>query len=230
MTDQVCPYKDLPTQVKDIQRADGTGKLAWGKYCLDFGGNIRDPSKHDPAFLQAFITDYQQGKIILDATTAAAVETKPTSALADLIKEGQRASPAFKQAWSVYQNYRNAKMNDPALAGKDVLIEFLEFSSQQALNVMYMNGGYSRGGGGVMPPTKRVKTGPVSTGDPVKDALIEKIKQFQRTGEEQRQAWSYFCDEQMGKKRDPACYDNETLQYFLSSSGITASTTTSTWE
>merc|ERR1712224_472104 len=53
------------------------------------------------------------------------------------------------------------------------------------------------------PPAKRQKGQPVNTGDPQKDALIEKIKAFQRCGEEQRQAWWNFAEAQPGKHRDP---------------------------
>merc|ERR1711935_1253268 len=47
---------------------------------------------------------------------------------------------------------------------------------------------------GTEPAAKRQKGMPVSTGDPYKDSLVEKVKAFQRCGEEQKQAWWSFAD------------------------------------
>lgn len=62
--------------------------------------------------------------------------------------------------------------------------------------------------------------GPVSTGDPQKDGMVEKIKAFQRSGEENKQAWWAFCDEHCGGKRDPARHEMAELHAFISQYGI----------
>merc|ERR1719401_1005603 len=68
---------------------------------------------------------------------------------------------------------------------------------------------------------KRPRTMPaVSSGDPQKDVLVEKIKAFQRSGETQKQAWAAFCLEQPGNFRDPARHDISTLQMFMNGYGI----------
>mmetsp|Transcript_40166 Transcript_40166/g.63765 ORF Transcript_40166/g.63765 Transcript_40166/m.63765 type:complete len:338 (-) Transcript_40166:15-1028(-) len=71
-----------------------------------------------------------------------------------------------------------------------------------------------------MPAAKRQKGMPASTGDPYKDALVEKIKEFQRCGDEQKQAWWNFADSHHGKFRDPARLEVPALQMFLSTYGI----------
>merc|ERR1719148_478307 len=67
----------------------------------------------------------------------------------------------------------------------------------------------SDGGWGEEPAAKRQKAAPVSSGDPQKDALVDAVKNFQRSGEAQKQAWWTFCDSQEGKNRDPARYDTD---------------------
>jgi len=42
------------------------------------------------------------------------------------------------------------------------------------------------------------------TGDPIKDALVDKIKSLQRCGEVAKQAWGAFSESQEGKNRYPA--------------------------
>lgn len=52
------------------------------------------------------------------------------------------------------------------------------------------------------------------------DDPIEKIKAFQRSGQEQKQAWWDFCDSQPGKNRDPARYTVDILQGFVQEHSI----------
>lgn len=58
------------------------------------------------------------------------------------------------------------------------------------------------------------------SGDFVKGELIKKIKEFQKSGEEQKQTWWAFCDSQGGGNRDPARHETEVLQGFLAEQGI----------
>jgi len=300
--------EQLVHQVKEIQRNDVSGKMAWWKYADEQGGSIRDPAKHEPSFLEYFINQYRAGLL----------PTGPTEAgkLGELFKDGQRNSPSFRQAWETFTRHKNLRMNDPTKNDKDTLIGFLEYLGQQGMMAMSMmdggssdggvkggygkmdsgygkgmdagygmdasygkgmdasygkgmgasygkgmdasyggygkgmdscygkgmDGGYGKGmdgsyggfggygnvdqswggmqsqgggwggnGGWGEPANKKPKMG---TGDPQKDALVEKIKAFQRSGEEQKQAWWSFCDQQQAKFRDPARQDIETLQMF----------------
>merc|ERR1740129_1186637 len=60
----------------------------------------------------------------------------------------------------------------------------------------------------------------VSSGEPSKDQLVFKVKAFQRSSEEQKQAWWTHCDTSLAGVRDPARHDATTLQAFLSSHGV----------
>mmetsp|Transcript_122768 Transcript_122768/g.342073 ORF Transcript_122768/g.342073 Transcript_122768/m.342073 type:complete len:253 (+) Transcript_122768:133-891(+) len=59
-----------------------------------------------------------------------------------------------------------------------------------------------------------------TTGDPVKDALVARIKAYQRSSEDARVHWSAHCDQQLGGVRDPARHDVNTLQMFIASYGV----------
>jgi len=73
-----------------------------------------------------------------------------------------------------------------------------------------------KGGGG---PMKKAK---FSSGDASFDALVEKVKQFQRSGDKQKEAWWSFCDAVDGKNRDPARHEAHVLETFLSDYGFMA--------
>jgi len=54
----------------------------------------------------------------------------------------------------------------------------------------------------------------VSSGDPVKDALVETIKSFQSSCQEVCHTWFTFCEKE-GSTRDPARYPVDVLQQFV---------------
>jgi len=49
-----------------------------------------------------------------------------------------------------------------------------------------------------------------------KDALVSRIKAYQRSGEEPKQQWWLFCDTQLSGIRDPSRHDVEVLEQFIS--------------
>jgi len=55
-----------------------------------------------------------------------------------------------------------------------------------------------------------------------KAALVDQVKQIQRTDEEAKQQWWTFCDEQLGGIKDPNRHDAGVLQQFLASIGAAA--------
>jgi len=226
---------DLVQQVKDIQRNDPDGKQAYIKYCDEYGNSVRDPAKHDAAFLQYFVQQYNSGAYAGMAATVPAGFSGGKGdgkggGLAELFKEGQRGAPNFKEAWSTFQSM-NGGMGDPHKAGKDTLVSFLEFACQQTimnmkmLAPMGMMGGKGCGKGewggnawGGEPMAKKPRV-PVSTGNPAKDVLVEKIKTFQRSSEANKEAWGAFCAEH-GNIRDPARHEEHVLQVFITGYGI----------
>ncbi|CAK0905837.1 unnamed protein product [Prorocentrum cordatum] len=48
-------------QIKKMQRSDPAAKAQWYTYCEVFGGNVRDPARHEDAFLRDFATQYRNG-------------------------------------------------------------------------------------------------------------------------------------------------------------------------
>merc|ERR1719265_2250558 len=85
---------------------------------------------------------------------------------------------------------------------------------------MGMMGG--KGGKGMMgmmgmmggePMAKKPKVA-ISTGSPAKDAMVEKIKAFQRSDPANKEAWGAFCAEH-GNVRDPARHEEHVLQIFI---------------
>merc|ERR550532_3523135 len=89
-------------------------------------------------------------------------------------------------------------------------------------------GGKSKGGGGKggnswsddAPMAKRPRVGGADTGDPEKDELINRIKAFQRGGQEQKEVWWNYCDTHLGGNRDPARHDVNTLEDFAVCHGV----------
>lgn len=184
--------------LKELQRSDPTGREQWGAYCDEHGGGVRDPSKHSPEFVSTFLAQYNAGHRI----------TIPQGPLADLMKHGQRNSIPWKQAWAGYCQEYGGGVNDPAKHDQKFLIGFMDFLGQSAVMSLRGGGGggYGRGGG-------RGGGGYVYC-DPKKEALVNRIKAFQRTGEEQKNAWGEYCDEALGGVHDPMRHDAEVLLSF----------------
>merc|ERR1712061_771070 len=72
-----------------------------------------------------------------------------------------------------------------------------------------MGGGRGGGGGG----------GAVAV-DADTQMLIDKIKAFQKTGEESKQIWHEYCDSSLGGVRDPARHDWTVLNSFCQNYGL----------
>jgi len=49
---------ELVTRIKTLQKSDQAGKEAWWQFCDNNLGGIKDPSRHDAASLQQFLTEY----------------------------------------------------------------------------------------------------------------------------------------------------------------------------
>jgi hypothetical protein len=118
---------ELVSQVKTIQR-DG-GKQQWWAYCDESGGGVRDPAKHDDSFLLTFITSYSSGVKFAENLQGG---SSNTDSLAELIKEGQKGSDDFKQAWWNYCAENGSGKNDPSKYDKKFIIGFLDFLGKAA--------------------------------------------------------------------------------------------------
>merc|ERR1719251_870575 len=86
----------------------------------------------------------------------------------------------------------------------------------------------SLGGGGGMGemPAKRMRDASgmgmgVVGGDPIKNALVQQVKAFQKTPEG-KELWGQYVDTYLGGVRDPARHDAATLQEFCTNHGVAA--------
>merc|ERR1740120_91342 len=56
--------------------------------------------------------------------------------------------------------------------------------------------------------------------EPQKMALVNRIKAFQRLGEDQKALWGTHCDSHLGGVRDPMRHDHSALQAFCSKNRV----------
>merc|ERR1711908_248324 len=81
------------------------GKEEWAKYAAESGGGVNDPSRHDIAFLNAFLAvNTVPDEPVVDASH---------EELANQLKCGQRTDPKFKEAWYAYCSGHGHEKYDP---------------------------------------------------------------------------------------------------------------------
>eukprot|EP00929_Paragymnodinium_shiwhaense_P009776 TRINITY_DN1140_c0_g1_i1.p1 TRINITY_DN1140_c0_g1~~TRINITY_DN1140_c0_g1_i1.p1 ORF type:complete len:238 (+),score=71.90 TRINITY_DN1140_c0_g1_i1:83-796(+) len=233
----------LIQKIKDLQRKDPEAKKQWWSYCAAEGGNIRDPAKHNEAFLGEFITNFESGMRIELPEDSFSDKEK----IAELIKLGNRKSTSWKAAWDMYcRGFGGGKM-DPHKHDEQYISGFfdqlgqcgmmaLQQQQQQSWGMggmgmgmggmgkgmggmgMGMGGGWGKGGGGWGKdggPSKKARTG-----DSAKDKLIDRIKAFQRSGSDSKEAWWSYCDSSLNGIRDPAKHSADQLEEFCSGHGV----------
>jgi len=127
---------ELVERIKKLQRTDDAAKQAWGDYC----GGVRDPSRHDAEFLQAFLGSLggspSAGR---RARAKAAAPAGKGKACEEFIRHGQWLSAAFKQAWSTYCSAYGAEHANPA-AQQAFVAEFAEYAGQLLLGDLEQQG------------------------------------------------------------------------------------------
>jgi len=213
----------LVDKIKQMQRNDECAKVQWWTYCDQHGDRVRDPSKHDDHFLTNFITQYEAGAR-MDMTEA------PTgmATLLDLVKEGQRKSAIWKEAWSQYCMIHGGGMNDPKKHDQSFLIAFLDYVGQAGMMAMTMSMPMAGPGGKrprMMAPMVGLggggEVGGFDSGtDFVKNQLVMRVKNYQRSNEDNKETWWSHCDANLGGIRDPNRHDAKVLQQFLSIHGV----------
>eukprot|EP00403_Amphidinium_massartii_P015886 CAMPEP_0178431136 /NCGR_PEP_ID=MMETSP0689_2-20121128/31682_1 /TAXON_ID=160604 /ORGANISM="Amphidinium massartii, Strain CS-259" /LENGTH=250 /DNA_ID=CAMNT_0020053019 /DNA_START=82 /DNA_END=834 /DNA_ORIENTATION=+ len=235
----------LVDAIKELQRSGPEGKEQWGLYCEQHGQGIRDPTKHDLEYLSNFLSQYQMGARMQGNGTSGA-GSGPNPSLAALIKEGQRKSQAWKQAWHAYCMQFGQGVNDPSKHNLDFLVSFLDFLGERGTmaigatmgmtpEAMFntMAGMQNRGLKRPRPSSPGAGWGTIGWAgpggppppgnaitDPQKEDLINRIKQFQRASDMQKRMWWTHCDEQLGGVRDPSRHDVTVLQAFADSAGV----------
>lgn len=222
--------ESLVQQIKDLQRSDPSAKEQWSAFCAA-NGSKRDPAMHDVSVLQAFLEQLSSGTVL-----STRVVSGDAATLEGAIKLMQKKSPNFKQAWSSYCAQHGGGKNDPAKHDANFHVQFFDVVTEVFLGA---GGGWGGGagwagggeawaggwGGGMMGggnPLKRMRdasgkgvpTSIYGSGGGMKDALVQQVKAFQRSGEEQKEIWWQYADTHLGGVRDPSRHDAGTLQEF----------------
>merc|ERR1712226_665233 len=96
----------------------------------------------------------------------------------------------------------------------EFMVKFLDAVGESANMCLGYGSGKGKGKG------KGKSKVPKTSGDSDKDALIDRIKSFQRSGSENKEQWWSFCDDQLKGIRDPLKHDADTLQQFCDSYGV----------
>lgn len=227
---------ELIAHIKLLQRSKDDAKEAWSVFCEALAGGVRDPAKHDVSTLQQFVTSYHSGTKIEGAREP----------LAELFKEGQRRSDKWKKAWGEYCDSRGSGSRDPTKHNTKFLTEFFDAMGRNAAAAMGMGVQASAGsgmrtsspsapakvnGGGIkriapaakataMGPAKKIKVevSLAAGGGGAKDALVRRIKQFQRSGGQQQ--WGEYCDSTNNTVRDPSKHEVPFLKLFVQAYGV----------
>jgi len=142
----------------------------------------------------------------------------PDAEKADLItrvKDYQRQGEAQKTEWGVFCDTHLGGIRDPARHDANVLQQFLLQSPQLQLpsTQVVTEPPPPPAPLVVLPMITNSRDG--SSGDPVKDEFVSKIKAFQRTSEENKSAWGAFCDANLGGIRDPNRHEASVLAQFV---------------
>lgn len=193
----------LVQQVKTIQRSGPAGKQAWEEHADAELGGVRDPSRHDPSVLQAFVDWWSS-----EGGDVPAVNDPPPASLVQQIKNLQRSDPEMKEQWQQYCQSLGG-MCDPSRHGASTLQEFLNTY------------GYDSGtgdSGPISPPAGRAARAGGKGGKALKPA--SKSSDFIRLGAvlcpRFKSAWAQYCRLYGQGFSDPAKYDDAFLQEFAS--------------
>eukprot|EP00929_Paragymnodinium_shiwhaense_P050475 TRINITY_DN2539_c1_g1_i2.p1 TRINITY_DN2539_c1_g1~~TRINITY_DN2539_c1_g1_i2.p1 ORF type:complete len:227 (-),score=74.44 TRINITY_DN2539_c1_g1_i2:357-1037(-) len=223
---------DLVAQVKEMQKTDPQAKQQWHQYCTAEGGGVKDPAKHEASFLETFISNYNAGMVF---QTDDSGDSEDKVKMVELFKMGQKKSAHWKSAWQGYCKQYGGGNFDPSRHDEAFMSQFFDYLGKGAVMTlkvgsmwgpmggMAMMGGMG-GRGGMMggrgggPAAKRRKT--ESSGDAEKDALVERIKKFQRASQDQKEQWWNHADANLGNVRDPVKHDASVLEEFCNDFGV----------
>lgn len=170
--------------VKAFQKRPG-GHDLWKAFCERQGGGKRDPAARRIQELQEFLAEMDAGGAAVQITGSMTNHER----MVVQIRQGQRNSDSFKQAWWRHcAGLKNGKdIADPAKHSLESLQSFM---------------------------AKAPLAAPVQE-DEEHTALVMQVKQGQRTSEVFRGAWYTYCSEKGTQKNDPARHDKGFLQDFL---------------
>lgn len=178
---------DLIEQVKHIQRDRNiNGYDLWQSFCERHGGGKKDPATRSLADLEAFVAEVASGS----AGSGGGASMDSKQHLVMKVKQGQRSSDAFKEAWWQHCKDAGQDVNDPTKHAEDFLQEFMNKAPEVVLpdNTEHLQ-------------------------------LVQAIKSGQRT-EEYKLAWYDFCTRSGTQTFDPGRHPSSFLQSFLAQAPV----------
>mmetsp|Transcript_37094 Transcript_37094/g.60882 ORF Transcript_37094/g.60882 Transcript_37094/m.60882 type:complete len:318 (+) Transcript_37094:24-977(+) len=129
------------------------------------------------------------------------------------IKEGQRASQEWKQAWWEYCDAYGQGKKDPAVHPAEFLQHFIATHS-------YLDPSNPAAATALPGPLPAVApAAPGAAGD--HQSLVAQVKQVQRSSPQGKESWANWCIQYGEGKRDPTHHDASFLQQFLAMNGLT---------
>jgi len=110
----------IAMKVKQLQRLSVENRDLWHKLCDEERNGVRDPNRHDDAFLHRFVEIAGQGSSICHQPEEA------TSELVSEVKLAQKNSPEWREAWHQFCDTENSGIRDPVRHSKSSLRRFLD--------------------------------------------------------------------------------------------------------
>jgi|UniRef100_A0A7S4LBA0 hypothetical protein len=207
----VGPVKEkLVKQIKELQRSSPEMKQNWQDYCVKYGQGRQDPMRHDVAFLQQFMNLQDESTKPVSIKRSKLPDVSAPSPmmggyagpgmssvyeyqhemLTKQIKDGQRISDDWKNAWWAWCDTHGDRKRDPARHSVAFLQEFISTRSSMG-------------------------TVNVHSDDPVRQGLVKKIKEGQQKCPAWKEAWANYCTSSAQGNRDPNRHDTSSLEKFI---------------
>lgn len=174
----------LVQRVKKVQKASEGGKAQWEAFVVEKGGGKKDPMLKTSEELKEFLQKADPES--LADLPAASGEMSEIMKLSQKVKNGQRSSDEFKQAWWAYCDGKSTK-RDPMQHDVESLQTFLASAPAVAL--------------------------PEDDSD--HQAKVQQIKAGQRSSPVYKEAWWAYCKENGKTIFDPSKHDSAFLDQFL---------------
>jgi len=113
----------LVRKLKRRQRSDTTLSVEWHKYCDDYGGGMRDPSRQNPDFIQHFLSSYEEAA----KSPAAQEESNQRAKLVERFRGLQNEDLLVRWSWHRHCEDRGySRVRDPTAHTAEFLRGFLK--------------------------------------------------------------------------------------------------------
>jgi hypothetical protein len=205
--------RPLVSAIKGFQRQGEAAKQLWHSFCDTNTNGMYDPNRLDESILQAFAS--ANGIAVGSASPGmGGMMSAAPPAMGDPIKDGlvqaikgfQRTGEAAKQAWYAFCDASTNGMYDPNRLDAATLQAFIS-----------ANGLVPGPGGPPSGPLGGFGGAPAGGAPP---ELVQRIKNYQREGQANKDNWHQFCDANTGGKYDPSRQNAAVLQQFIGMYGV----------